>query len=190
LQNNCVERAGDASPSYVRRTLLSFTVIACLCVPAVVGVTHVRDARRASAEITEGATLLDPPLARTADLGELPVAAARAHFTTARAGASDELSRRARALDQVCDALEALRRGEHSTATQSADSALRLSPDEPLALLVHAAAASGRGDRGAAERSPARLSWAPCGCSPQDARTTRWTCSRRSTATPLESERS
>ncbi len=142
----------------MRRTLLSLTVVACLCVPAVAGVARVRDAQRSTAELTEGASLLERPLSQAAELGDLPTSDARAKLHSARDGAADEQqSRRARALGQVCDAIEALRRGEHSTAAQSADGAIRLAPDEPIALLVHAAAAAGRGDRGAAERSLDRV---------------------------------
>lgn len=117
-----------------------------------------RDAQRANVALTEGAALLDQPIANVGELNELPVAEARAKFHASRDGALDEQAqRRARALAQVCDAIDAIRRGEHATAAQSADAAIRLSPDEPVALLVHAAAAAGRGDRGTAERSVERL---------------------------------
>lgn len=117
-----------------------------------------RDAQRATSALVDGATLLDQSIAQVAELGDLPTEQVRARLVQARNGAADEQqSRRARALAQVCDAIEALRRGEHSTAAQAADGAIRLAPDEPFALLVHAAASAGRGDRGAAERSVERV---------------------------------
>lgn len=129
-----------------------------MSVPAIAGVSRLRDGQRSSAALVEGSSLLDQPLARAAEIADLPIGEARAKFHAARDGASDEqLSRRARALAQVCDAIDALRRAEYATATQAADGAIRLSPEEPLALLVHAASAAGRGDRGAAERSIERL---------------------------------
>lgn len=146
----------------MRRTLLSLTVVACLTVPAVAGVSRWRDAQRATSALIEGASLLDRPIAQVPELGDLPTEQVRAKLREARDGAADERqSRRARALAQVCDAIEALRRGEHTTAAQAADGAIRLSPDEPFALLVHGAANAGRGDRGAAERSIERVLRSP-----------------------------
>lgn len=142
----------------MRRTLLTLLVAASLTVPASFAVLLARDARRAGHALTEASALLDASIERHPELSELPTRVVRARLAQARDGAADEPTiRRARALAAVCDGIDALARGELSSASQSADAALRLSPDEPLALLVQAAAAAGRGERGAAERSVERL---------------------------------
>lgn len=146
----------------MRRTLLSLSVIACLSVPVVASVARWREAQRATSALIEGVDLLDRPIAQVPDLTDLPTQRVREALHKVRDGVADEQpSRRARALAQVCDAIEALRRGEYTTATQAAEGAMRLSPDEPFALLVHGAASAGRGDRGAAERSIERVLRSP-----------------------------
>ncbi len=141
----------------MRKTLLSLTVVACLAVPVAAAGLRVRDARRADAALAEGAALLDRPITDRAELTALPTREARTRFQMARGGIDEETSRRVRALEHVCDALDSLARGELAAAAQAADGALRLRPDEPLALVVQAQAAASGGDRGAAERSIERM---------------------------------
>ncbi|MDP3276698.1 MAG: tetratricopeptide repeat protein [Deltaproteobacteria bacterium] len=142
----------------VRRSFLSLVVAAALCVPVSAAVMRVRSAHSASQRMTQSVDRLDHALAQWHELNELPVATLRAELLSLRDSAAGEtLSQQARALTQVCDALDALHRGEYTTAHQSADAALRMVPDEPHALLVLAAASAGRGDRVAAERSVERL---------------------------------
>ncbi len=142
----------------VRRSLLLASVLACLCAPAYVGLTHARDVRRAAAERAVGESLLDTPLARAPGLSDLPLGEARAHLALARESArGGQSSREVRALELACDALEAIARGEFATAAHAADGALRLQPEQPHALLAAAAAHAGRGDRPAAERTLEQL---------------------------------
>ncbi|MBL8685532.1 MAG: tetratricopeptide repeat protein [Myxococcales bacterium] len=141
----------------LRKTLLSLSVVACLAVPTVAGALRVRDARRADSALAQGAAMLDRSIGDRAELASLPTREARTQFQIALAGLDEDAARRARSLTFVCDAIDALARGEYAAAGQAADAALRLRPDEPIALLVSAQAAAGRGDRGSAERSIERM---------------------------------
>ncbi len=142
----------------MRKKLLSLMVVGCLSVPVVVAATRVHATRQAKLNIDRGVAALSVPIGQLSEAEELPTNEARAAFRLAREQSGDVLvSRHARALLQVTDAIDALHRGEAATATQSADAALRLQPDEPFALYVLGIAAARRGDRATAERVYERL---------------------------------
>ncbi len=142
----------------MRKNWLSLLVVGCLAVPVVVTASRARLTVQARQQLDRGVASLSLPIAQLSEAEDLPTNDARAAFRTAREQSTDEqVSRRARALLQVTDALDALRRGEASTASQSVDAALRLQPDEPFALYVQGLAAARRGDRATAERVYQRL---------------------------------
>lgn len=144
--------------SVMRKKLLSLLVIGCLSVPVVVGANRMRASAQAKQQLDRGVAALSIPIGQLSEAEDLPTNEARAAFRLAREqSGSETLSRHARAMLQVTDAIDALHRGEAASAAQSADAALRLQPNDPFALYVLGVSAARRGDRATAERVYERL---------------------------------